>query len=158
MSLADSPDSPGSPDPEGPAGQQAPVDPEHWLYRLTAAQWLQAAQNDLHGAQTAFLAKQQRAGVTYARRAAGMALNACLRLCPDPAYGRSYMDHLQALHKDPSVSQELRDAAGQLVSMPLTQQLVTLGKRGDAHGAAPAERILEYARAFVDRRAHPVRA
>ena len=50
-----------------------------------------------------------------------MALNARLWLDPDPAYGRSYMEHLQALHKDATVSEELRDAARRLLAVPTTR-------------------------------------
>ncbi len=113
---------------------------------MTAEQWLAAAENELRAAEQALSAKQQRSGVTYARRAAGMALNARLRLAPDASYGRSYMEHLQALHKDPAVSPELREAAGCLLTVPLTQQLVTLGPRGDTRLADCAARILAYAR------------
>ena len=130
-------------------------DPGHWLYRLTAEQWLRAADNELRAAEQALAAKQQRAGVTYARRAAGMALNARLRVAADPAYGRSYMEHLQALQKDPdpAISDELRDAAARLLAAPLTQQLVTLGPKGDTRPADLAARIVAYARALVLRRA-----
>lgn len=128
-------------------------DPDHWLYRLTAEQWLLAAENELRAAEQALAAKQQRAGVTYARRAAGMALNARLRIAAAASYGRSYMEHLQALAKDPdpAISQELRDAAARLLAAPLTQQLVTLGPKGDTRPADFAARIVEYARALVQR-------
>lgn len=143
-SSAESP-APAAPDPSK-AVLAAPEDAGHWLYRLTAEQWLAAADNELRAAQQALSAKQQRAGVTYARRAAGMALNARLRLAPDASYGRSYMEHLQALQKDPAVSPELREAAGALLTVPLTQQLVTLGPRGDTRLADFAARIIAYAR------------
>lgn len=145
--LAPSAESPAPADPDpSKADLATPADAGHWLYRLTAEQWLAAADNELRAAQQALSAKQQRAGVTYARRAAGMALNARLRLAPDAAYGRSYMEHLQALHKDPAVSMELREAAGALLAVPLTQQLVTLGPRGDTRLADFAARIIAYAR------------
>lgn len=128
------------------AAAVAPEDASHWLYRLTAEQWLTAAENELRAAEQALSAKQQRSGVTYARRAAGMALNARLRSFPDASYGRSYMEHLQALHKDPAVSPELREAAGCLLNVSLTQQLVTLGPRGDTRLADFAARIIAYSR------------
>ncbi len=133
---------------EAPAHPAYPdyVDPAHWLYRLTAEQWLSAAVNELQRAYQALLAKQQRAGVTYARRSAGMALNARLRHTPCAAYGRSYMEHLQALRVDAAVSPELSDAAGRLLAAPTTQQLVTLGPRGDTTAAELAERIIESVR------------
>lgn len=138
-----------SPDPGTPA--TATVE-GHWLLRLTPEQWLSAADNELRSAHGALLAKQHRAGVTYARRAAGMALNARLWLAPDPAYGRSYMEHLQALHKDATVSDELRDAALRLLAVPTTAQLVTLGPKGDTKPAELAARIVAYAQELVGRR------
>jgi HEPN domain-containing protein len=122
----------------------------HWLHRLLPEQWLSAADNELRSAHSALLAKQHRAGVTYARRAAGMALNARLWLVPDPTYGRSYMDHLQALQKDPAVSDELRDAARRLLAVPTTAQLVTLGPKGDTKPAEFAARIVSHAQALLD--------
>lgn len=139
----------GAPAQEGEPGQAAPASEQHWLFRLTAEQWLDAADNELRGAQTALLGKHQRTGVTHARRAAGMAINAVLRLAPDDAYGRSYMDHLQALHRDPAQSAELREAAHRLLTVPITPQLVTLGPKGDTKPADFAARIFAYARDFV---------
>ena len=128
------------------------IDPAHWLYRLTAEQWLSAADNELKGAYQALAGKQQRAGVTYARRAAGMALNARLRRTPDPAYGRSYMEHLQALRADAAIGAELSDAASRLLAVPTTQQLVTLGPKGDTTAADLARRIVEHVRAELRHR------
>jgi len=124
-------------------------DPEHWLYRLTSDEWLSAAENELCSSRTAFLHKQQRPAVAHARRAAGMAWNAVLCLAPDERYGRSYMEHLQALSQDSVVAPELRAAAGRLVAMPLAPELVTLGAHGDPSQADPAALILEYARSLL---------
>jgi hypothetical protein len=138
------------PDPQDPLAVP-PASPQHWLHRLTAEQWLEAAANELRGAHEALLGKHQRTGVTHARRAAGMALNAILCLAPDEAYGRSYMEHLQALHKDPAVAAELREAAHRLLSVPIVQQLVTLGPKGDTQPADFAARIFAHAKAVVGR-------
>jgi HEPN domain-containing protein len=152
MSLPKDPPAQNSPDSLPVA---APTEPDHWLFRLTAEQWLRAADNELAGAARALSGKQQRAGVTYARRAAGMALNARLCVAFDEAYGRSYMDHLSALQKDATVSTEVREAATRLLAQPLTQQLVTLGPKGDLKPAELAGRIIEYARQLVLRSASP---
>lgn len=124
-------------------------DPAHWLYRLTPSEWLAAADNELVAARAAFSHKQQRPAVAHARRAAGMAWNALLSCIPDEKYGRSYMDHLQALHKDATADESLRQAAGRLVAMPLTQELVTLGPRGDVSQADSAALIIEHVRTRV---------
>lgn len=129
-------------------------DPDHWLYRLTPPEWLAAADNELAAARRAFLGKQQRPAVAHARRAAGMALNALLWHQPDPAYGRSYMEHLHALSQDAVLSEELRAAANRLVKLPMNQELVTLGSKGAPSQIAPAESIIEYVRAALNPTGH----
>lgn len=123
-------------------------DPAHWLYRLDPREWLAAADNELASARRASLDKQQRAAVAQARRAAGMALNAVLFAAPDPAYGRSYMEHLQALARDEGAPEPVRAAAQRLLDLPLTAEVVTLG-RGTTALAEPAAVIVEYARSIV---------
>lgn len=122
-------------------------DPDHWLYRLDAEEWLRAAAGELARAEAALAGKQVRAGVTQARRAAGMAWNAVLFVTGDEAgYGRSYMEHLQVLAKDETAPPEVRAAAHTLVEAPLVQQVVTIG-RGDTALARAAEAICAHARA-----------
>lgn len=130
-------------------------DPAHWLYRLTPGEWLSAANNELAAARSAFLQKQQRPAVAHARRAAGMAWNALLVVMPDDKYGRSYMDHLQALSRDDTAAESLRHAAARLVGMPLTQELVTLGSRGDASQADCAAVIIDHVAAQIMRLTSP---
>ena len=117
------------------------LDPSHWLHRLAAEQWLAAADTELeHCAQT--LARRAfRPGVTHARRAAGMAMNAVLTLEEDrhPRWGRSYMEHVLALVDEPLCPDEVRAAATLLRDTPpAPPELVTLGK--------PDLRVLEAAR------------
>ena len=120
-------------------------DPEHWLYRLTSDEWLRAAANELAHSRRAFSAKSQREAVTHARRAGGMACNAILWLRADDSYGRSYMDHLAQLAKDPAIPTTIQQDAQALLSMPMKLDLVQLGTRGDPTKADPAARILEWA-------------
>jgi hypothetical protein len=131
-------------------------DPTHWLYRLSPPEWLQAADNELRAAQEAFLHKQQRPAVAHARRAAGMAWNALLWLLPEEKYGRSYMEHLQALKNDDDAPPELRAAAAKLVGMPMSQELVVLGAHGDPGQADCAALVIEHARKEVHRLMNPV--
>jgi hypothetical protein len=133
-------------------------DPAHWLYRLTPTEWLAAANNELAAARSAFLQKQQRSAVAHARRAAGMAWNALLVVMPDEKYGRSYMQHLQVLSRDDTAPEPLRHAAARLVAMPLAQELVTLGSRGDASQADSAAAIIEHVQAQLMRLAPPAEA
>lgn len=45
------------------------------------------------------------------KRAAGMALNAALLVEPNEAWGRSYVEHVEALADDPSVPEAVRAAS-----------------------------------------------
>jgi HEPN domain-containing protein len=120
-------------------------DPDHWLHRFTAQEWLRAAEGELARAVVAFRRKQQRAGVATARRAAGMACNAVLAIAVDENYGRSYMDHLRALAADAAVPEVVRVAAQALLETPLATDLVTLGP-GDTRLADAAHLIVAHAR------------
>lgn len=107
------------------------VDPGHWLHRLTAEQWLAAADTELGHCAETLGRRAFRPGVTHARRAAGMALNAVLTLDPDrlSAWGRSYMEHVAALVDEPVAPDEIRAAARLLRDTPpAPPELVTLGK------------------------------
>lgn len=123
-------------------------DPSHWLHRFDAAEWLRAAENELGRAEDALAHKQQRPGVAGARRAAGMAWNAVLVGAADDAYGRSYMDHLQALAKDERAPAPVRAAAALLVAAPLATNVIPLG-RGDTRFADAARVIVDEARRRV---------
>jgi HEPN domain-containing protein len=125
-------------------------DPGHWLYRLTSEEWLRAAEKELGAAEQALAGKHQRAGVASARRAAGMAWNAVLvHTSDETGYGRSYMDHLQAIARAEDVPEVVRQAARQLLDAPLGAELIKLGAHGDTRLAREAEAILEHARARV---------
>ena len=80
--------------------------PDHWLWRLSPAEWLAAAESEIEQGQRRL--DSRRAAVTHARRAAGMALNGVLVAMADrgwsdarceSAWGRSYIDHLRALSR-----------------------------------------------------------
>jgi hypothetical protein len=123
-------------------GGGAGHDPDHWLYRLTAAEWVAAARNELDQARAALARRAIRPGVTHARRAAGMALNATLILTPDPRLGRSYMDHIQSLAASPDAPPLLTAAATLLRDTPpLPPELIKL--------AAPDTRVVDAAEAIV---------
>ena len=116
-----------------------------WLSRLGADEWLAAATNELRHAREGLSARRHREGLTHARRAAGMALNARLVQNFDATYGRSYMDHLHALAADPRAPEPVRAAAAALVGTPIRQELVTLGPPELALAAAAAT-ILDWVR------------
>lgn len=94
-------------------------DPGHWLHRLTAAEWVAAAETELEHARVALERRATRPGITHARRAAGMAWNAVLVRTPDDRAGRSYMEHVAALANDAApVPDDVRAAARQLRDTP----------------------------------------
>lgn len=126
-------------------------DPNHWLHRLTAAEWLSAADAELAQARAALARRAVRPGVTYARRAAGMAWNALMTCSPrsfNDRYGRSYMEHLQTLAEETEVPTEIREAALLLRdTTPRPPELVTF--RPDMGPVEAAQKIVAYARAQV---------
>jgi len=122
-------------------------DPGHWLHRLDAAEWLAAAATELAHCEEKLQHRNVRAGVTHARRAAGMAWNAVLVKAPDERYWRSYMDHVvaiaQAADDDAAHPAAVRDAARLLRDTPAAPAaLITIGK--------PDLSVLDAARAIVD--------
>ena len=124
-------------------------DPAHWLHRLTAEEWLAAADTEIAHAEAALARRAPRPGVTHARRAAGMAWNAVLTRHPDERAGRSYMEHVVALSNDATIPEEIRAAAQRLRDTPARQpELVTLGKP-DLGPAHDARLILEHARSVL---------
>ena len=124
-----------------------PRDPGHWLHRLTADEWLSAAETELGHCEGALLRRAFRPAVTHARRAAGMAWNAVLVGAPDEKYGRSYMEHVVALANDDGAPAEARQAAATLRDTPpAPPALVTIG-RPDLGPLRAAQTLVAYARA-----------
>jgi HEPN domain-containing protein len=85
-------------------------DPNHWLHRLLPDEWIRAGLGELSRAERAWERGDARAGAAGAKRAAGMALNAALIVEPDDAWGRTYVEHLEALSKDEGVPEAVRAA------------------------------------------------
>ena len=79
-------------------------DETHWLRRLSPDEWIAAALGELSRAETAWTSGSARAGVVGLKRAAGMALNGALLVEPDDAWGRSYVEHVEALSRDEKAS------------------------------------------------------
>jgi len=134
--------------------------PDHWLFRLSADEWLQAAAADLASGRAQV--SSRRAAITYARRASGMALNGLLvafaratgdTLGATQRWGRSYIDHLRALaaESDPAamhLPSSATSASAGLLKIPVVaaQGLVQLG----ATPHVPAERSLELASTLIE--------
>jgi HEPN domain-containing protein len=125
-------------------------DDQHWLYRLSAQEWLVAAANEIAQGEVALGRRALRVAVTHARRAAGMALNAILCVTPESdwpsGWGRSYMEHVVALASDQNAPSEVREAAAVLRDTPpQAPALVQLGPP-DRRSIDAAGRILDWAR------------
>ncbi|MEP6652500.1 MAG: hypothetical protein ABJA82_04025 [Myxococcales bacterium] len=138
-----------------PPKQNSKKDPTHWLYRLTAEEWLASAETELQHCADSLRRRAFRPGITHARRAAGMAWNAVLLDTPDDRLGRSYMEHVTALANDQHMPEEPRLAAQYLRDTPpAPPALVTLGKTAAAAAAdlaphAAARVLVDYARERV---------
>lgn len=125
-------------------------DPEHWLHRFTAQEWLAAATHELHLTVEALGARRQKQGVVLARRAAGMALNAVLTAHPDEAWGRSYVEHLRAVAVDERVEEIVRQACAQLLDAPIdAPRFVRIGGGGEQGLGSAAATIIEWSRTRV---------
>ena len=94
-------------------------DPDHWLRKYSAKEWIRAGMKELRLAETAYKQRNVRAGLTGCKRAAGMALNAALIVEPNDAWKRTYVEHLSALAKDLRVPDAVSAAARVLLEMPM---------------------------------------
>ncbi|MCA9716623.1 MAG: hypothetical protein H6713_02120 [Myxococcales bacterium] len=137
----------------------APHDPGHWLWRLSASGWCQAAARELEAG--AARVGSRRTAITHARRAAGMALNGVLvaiagagadRMSCETRWGRSYIDHLRALAGgDDETRAPLSLAAA--ASARALLEIGVMPERGlvqlSAGAHAPARQALELAETLV---------
>lgn len=136
------------------------IDPTHWLWRLRATEWISAARAELTSAREKVA--QRRAAVVHCRRGAGMALNGVLVAWADgqgdadaatTRWGRSYVDHLQALAKgDPLLlPPEAVGWAAAILATPTTATEVTTIRRGPN---AAVLQLVEQTTVLVDACAH----
>ena len=92
-----------------------------WLTRLSPEAWIRQGLGELGRAEARLRAHDRTAAVLGLRRAAGMSLNGALCVVWRD-WGRTYVDHLQAITKDESVPPAVRDAAKLLSSVALDKQ------------------------------------
>lgn len=130
-------------------------DPGHWLLRLSPDEWIAAAMGELHRAEAAYGKNDARAGLVGAKRAAGMALNGALRVAPNEAWGRSYVQHVEALASAEDVPPAVRDACALLLEakVPGSDLLGLRSKAGDARVLEAARDVMAHAYAVVKRHA-----
>ena len=129
-------------------------DPAHWLNRLSPDEWISAALGELKRAEESYARHDVRAGLAGAKRAAGMALNGVLMLHPNEAWGRSYVDHVQALAADETAPEAVRAACKLLLEAP-APGAVLVGLRTkslDDKVLDAARDVMAHAYALVNRR------
>jgi hypothetical protein len=91
-------------------------DPSHWLRRFTPDEWIRAALGELGRARKAVERGDARGGAAGLKRAAGMALNAALLVEPQDSWGRTYVEHVEALAADEGVPEAVRSAAREVLA------------------------------------------
>jgi hypothetical protein len=85
-------------------------DPGDWLRRFSPNEWIRAALGELRRADVAYARGDARGGSVGLKRAAGMALNGALLVEPNASWGRTYLEHLEALLADPTAPEPVRAA------------------------------------------------
>lgn len=85
-------------------------DPHHWLRRFSPDEWIRVALDEVRKAEQAYARGDSRGGAAGVKRAAGMALNGALLVEPDDTWGRSFVEHVQALSRDARVPEGVRAA------------------------------------------------
>ena len=101
-----------------------PPDPNDWLRRLSPDDWIRAALGELGRARQAHERGADRAALAGCKRAAGMALNGALILEPNPAWGRTYLEHLAALAYDARTPRAVREASGAVLRARTASPLI----------------------------------
>lgn len=132
-------------------------DPTHWLRKLSPDEWIRASLGELTRAEQAWASGNVRAGSVGVKRAAGMALNAALVVAPDPSYGRSYVEHLEALAADARVPEAVRVASRRVLEArgPSTE-IVRIRTPKDHTAAIEAARdVIAHAWAMAKRHETP---
>jgi HEPN domain-containing protein len=128
-------------------------DKAHWLFRLSPDEWIAAALGELARAEKAWAGGDARGGVVGLKRAAGMGLNAALIVEPDETWGRTYVEHVEALSRDARVPEAVR-AACQVVldARPPGGDVVNLRTpRAHEHVVEAARDVVAHAWAVVRR-------
>jgi hypothetical protein len=128
-------------------------DPKHWLLRLSPDEWIRAGLGELARAEKAWQQGSSRAGAAGLKRAAGMALNGALIVEPEAAWGRTYVEHLEALARDPRAPEAVRTACERVLRTEFRSGDVVSIRTPRAHVAAidAARDVIAHAWAVVKR-------
>jgi hypothetical protein len=130
-------------------------DATHWLRRFSADEWISAALGEMKQAEAAYARNDARGGLAGCKRAAGMALNGALLVEPNESWGRTYVEHVEALATDASVPEAVRAACRVLLdTRPPSHDVLSLrSKAGDTKVLEAARDVMAHAYAVVKRRA-----
>jgi len=128
-------------------------DPGHWLRKYSPDEWVHQALAELRRAEASLKEHDRAAGLAGSRRAAGMALNGALLVEPNPAWGRSYVDHLRVLARDETLPERVREACQYLMEVrPPSADILTLrGPRSDERLLDAARDVMAHAYAVIKR-------
>jgi hypothetical protein len=128
-------------------------DKTHWLRRLSPNEWIAASLGELSRAEKAWSGGNARAGVVGLKRAAGMALNGALLVEPDETWGRTYVEHVQALARDERVPEAVRSACSAILeARPPEGDVVSLRTpRGHMAVIEAARNVIAHAWTVVKR-------
>jgi hypothetical protein len=128
-------------------------DKDHWLYRLSPGEWISAALGELARAEKAWASGDARGGAVGLKRAAGMALNAALIVEPDDTWGRTYVEHVEALSRDARVPEAVRAACRVVLEAkpPAGDVVVLRTPRAHSHVVEAARDIVAHAWAVAKR-------
>jgi HEPN domain-containing protein len=128
-------------------------DPNDWLRRFSPDEWIRAALGELRRAKAAYDSGNRRAGAAGVKRAAGMALNAALIVEPNELWGRTYVEHVEALSRDEGVPSAVRAACRAVLEVdPQTGDVVILRTpRTHEHTLDAARDVIAHAWAVVKR-------
>jgi hypothetical protein len=128
-------------------------DADHWLFKLSPDEWITASLAELKRAEEAYAKHDVRGGLAGAKRAAGMALNGVLILHPNEAWGRTYVEHVEALAKDETAPEAVRAACGVLLgaAAPGSVLVGLRTKSADGRVIDAAKDVMAHAYALVKR-------
>ena len=129
-------------------------DPNHWLLKFSPDEWIRAAMGELRRAEAAYEAGNLRAGGAGVKRAAGMALNAALIVEPNEAWGRTYVEHVEALSRDEGVPVAVREACWAVLRLDTQTGGVVILRTPKTHAATmdAARDLIAHAWAVVKRK------
>jgi HEPN domain-containing protein len=132
-------------------------DPTHWLRKHSPDEWIRASLGELSRAERAWTSGNLRAGTLGVKRAAGMALNAALIVEPDPGYGRTYVEHLEALAVDSRVPEAVRAASRRVLDArgPATEVIRLRTPREHTEAFEAARDVIAHAWAVAKRHEAP---